>query len=302
MSWLKLSDDAFGSPRFIALPRSVRLLYLELLAWRGAHQTELVDDVIPEQAFAYVTDAELSDGAIPSLLEAGAIVTAERGYQLVWWVDDQMKLDEVVARKKEANKRQERHRRHVSDDHTLCDPQRCRALIARAATRDKRVNNDPSYSALPSPSRPQERDGEEEGEPASGADAAAGGAEPAAAAPPANVRWLPLREDDYETEPWRDDYFRCERCFGYFPQEILEDHDNEQWMCPFCWERVRTRRGQNCFAFTVAKKDQASRPCGHKHPPGSRWCKYHEREVPGRLPSRGQAPEDQRRWIDEAAD
>jgi hypothetical protein len=180
VTWVKISDIALSNPRMVALARDVRLLYLELLAWRNRHLDGLdATDVIPAGGLHWATDQPDLEAALAALEAAGAIEAADGGHRLLWWVDDQPSIEEAAETRKASRQRQERHRRHQRGDHSKCDPVRCHALsrVTNGVTNAVTARAD-NGSSDPTPTRPDPiGEGEEEGK-----------RPPAAAAPGARPR------------------------------------------------------------------------------------------------------------------
>jgi hypothetical protein len=153
MTWVKIDDNAPDDPRALRLPRGVRLLHFEALAWASRHAT---GGAIPPGQLARLTDEEAPEMAVAMLVAAGLWDVTDQGWQLVWLQDDQPS-PELVARWRERNRlKQDRHRRHVTGDHALCSARYCKAT-------SNPVTNGGSN---PTPSRPvrpvqQDRDGKD---------------------------------------------------------------------------------------------------------------------------------------------
>jgi len=163
MTWVKLTDGALRDPRLTRLPRGSRLLYLELLAWRNEHLLELEDDLIPYHALRWLTDEPDAEEATVPIVAAGGMLDEGTGWRPVWFVDDQPKREEIAAQRAAWQGRQERHRKHVTGDHSKCDAERCWVLKKNGVTGDERVTNGTPYRT--DPSRPAgERDGESDGQ------------------------------------------------------------------------------------------------------------------------------------------
>jgi hypothetical protein len=292
MTWTKLSDGFNDDPDLLALPRGIRLMHVEALVWSNAHGT---DGKVPRHVLTRITDEPDPAAAAEQLVAAGLWTLTVAGWSIAF--GDQLPAGEVQKRREATALRTRRWDHHRNDIHDLCLPRYCKQADASGETSGNASGDalPPDPPALPARvGRERERSGIEAGD----AVADAGGDQsPAVATSPAEVRWLPIRADDYGAEPWRDAFIQCERCLGYFPEAIVPENDDDQWHCPACWEAVKRRSNKDCFAFTTPKRDEPSRPCRQPRLAGSRWCRYHEREV-----SRGQAPPDWRQGIDRAAD
>jgi len=190
MTWVKVTDGALRDPRLTRLPRGSRLLYLELLAWRNEHLLELEDDLVPYHALRWLSDEPDAEEATVAIVAAGGMLDEGVGWRPVWFVDDQPKREEIAAQRAIWQARQERHRKHVTGDHSKCDAKRCWYLMKNAVTGDERVTNGTSDPIRTDPSRTEgERDGESDEQDRGGQ----------AQAPP-----LPADEDDADSiaEAW----------------------------------------------------------------------------------------------------
>lgn len=156
MSWVKLDDNAPDDPRALKLPRGVRLLHMEALAWASRHMT---GGVIPQGSLARLTDEPDPDAAAAELVAAGLWELTKDGWQLLWLQDDQPG-PELVAKWRERNRRkQDRHRRHVAGDHSACSPRYCKAA-SRNPVSNGGSNPYPSSPVRPSTKDRMDRDGD----------------------------------------------------------------------------------------------------------------------------------------------
>jgi hypothetical protein len=120
--WVKLGDTRVEEARFRALTRSTRLFYIELLSWSNKAGA---DGFIPTLTVRTISDHPDPMATLAELMEAGAVsVVLFRGYQLEWWLEDQMTAEQVERRRKANAERQarDRHRKwlHGQGDHTEC--------------------------------------------------------------------------------------------------------------------------------------------------------------------------------------
>lgn len=158
MVWVKVDDSALTSPRWLALPRAARLLHLEALSWSNRHAA---DGVIPRAALTLITDEPETSTMVVALIKAGAWVTTDTGWRLVWLLDDQPTAEEQEQERAKWRERKERNRRHQRGDHALCDPFRCRVLLSRRdSTRESRGDSTresrpPDSDTDSDPTRPQ---------------------------------------------------------------------------------------------------------------------------------------------------
>jgi len=146
MTWVKLDDNAPDDPTFVSLPRGVRLLHLEALAWSNRHAA---GGRIPISALFRISDEPKTSEAVERLVSAGLWEADPDGWRLVWLLDDQPTPDEIDKARERNRRKQKRHRDHLRGDHSGCDPKWCKA--ARNPVTDPGSNDSPSR---PDPPRP----------------------------------------------------------------------------------------------------------------------------------------------------
>ncbi len=153
MTWTKLGDDFTDDPALLALPRSVRLVHIEAMVWSNRHGT---DGSVPAHALRRVTDDPDPDAAAEHLVARGKWRTVEGGWEIVGFLDDQPAAEDVQRTKELARARQRRLRQHRNGDHSLCDPQYCKALSRVTQRVTSRVTNGVSHDTptRPDPTRP----------------------------------------------------------------------------------------------------------------------------------------------------
>lgn len=156
MSWVKLDDSVFDDPRFGSVSPRARLMHLEALAY-----SMRVDGTgrVTRGGLRRATDAADPEELAAELVEAGLWTVTEDGWQVVFMMDVQIRSDEIARRREFNRARQERSRRHRANDHSKCDPERCRVLAGR--DRDNAVDNASRNALLrnPDPTRPERRGG-----------------------------------------------------------------------------------------------------------------------------------------------
>jgi len=160
MVWVKLDDSALTSPSWLELPRAARLLHLEALSWSNRHGA---NGVIPRSARALITDEPEAAAMAGLLVDVGAWVVTDAGWQLVWLLEDQPTAEEQEHERARWRERKERNRRHHRGDHSRCNPAWCpisRRDSRRESTDD--AKRDPwleSRSPAPTPTRPDQESG-----------------------------------------------------------------------------------------------------------------------------------------------
>lgn len=146
MTWVKLPDDALEDPRVADVPPDALVAYLRTLGWSNRWAR---DGRIPSSSAGDATKA---------WADAGLVEIHSDHIQLVWLLEYQPKADEIKESKRLAAERQERHRRHMANDHSKCDSKRCLVLLkaakgngteTRDKTRDKRPLRSDSDPSLP---------------------------------------------------------------------------------------------------------------------------------------------------------
>lgn len=162
MPWVKVTDTAFDDPRLLAVPRGVRLLHFEALAWSNRYGA---DGLIPAHVLGRLTDEPDPADAAAQLVTAGLWEAIDAGWRIGWLREDQPSAEETAERRRQDASRQARKRRHNAGDHSTCDPERCRVLLSasrrdtpRDSDRDSRRESTPSR---PDPSRPDPKRGED---------------------------------------------------------------------------------------------------------------------------------------------
>lgn len=143
MTWAKVSDTFIDDPVLLALPRGVRLLYVEGTVWSCKQET---DGQVPAHVVGRITDEPDPLAAVEQLVDAGLWDRTDDGFVIVGFELQQRSSEELEAARKLNAVRQERHRRHRSGDHSKCNPQYCKA--ARDAVSDA-VTDGVSNGSLP---------------------------------------------------------------------------------------------------------------------------------------------------------
>jgi hypothetical protein len=179
--WVKLGDTRVEEPRFTALPRSARLFYMELLSWSNKTGA---DGLIPLGLWRRVSDEPDPEEAMSALLDAQAItVVLGVGYQLEWWLEDQMPSEQVEVARSRGRERAKRSYWHRQGDHQFCShpsnegQPRASAKARSASGEGKAQRTRPSSeggqpSTPPSRPDPSSPNGEGEGGRRGGASAA----------------------------------------------------------------------------------------------------------------------------------
>jgi hypothetical protein len=123
------------SPALIHLPRGVRLLHVEALAWCSLRRT---DGVLAFAALPRATDEPDAMSAAAQLVAAGVWEETPTGWRIVGYLDTQISASEIalVEARNRANWR--RQKAHQRCDHALCNPARCSQRADKSA--DTRVD------------------------------------------------------------------------------------------------------------------------------------------------------------------
>jgi hypothetical protein len=186
MTWTKLPGNFTDRPDLLQVPRSVRFLHVEALVWSNQHGT---DGQIPRHALGRITDEPDADLAAKQLVESGAWIATDQGWEMVGFLDDQPSAADVRRTQKLADVRNRRQRQHRQGDHSLCDERYCREASRVDNAQQPRVDDAQSLyngnvtraETEPSRAEPKERRRVRRGE--GGADARSARATRAGAAP-----------------------------------------------------------------------------------------------------------------------
>ena len=170
MTWTKFSDDFTDIPEFLGVPRSERLLLVEMYIW--ANRLER-DGRVPFTALRRLSDIEEPETAVKLLEEAG-MLDIDDGMAILDW-SDQDSAEDVQERRAYRAGVQKKYRKrkgnHDRGDHSLCDPRYCKKhSVTDNASSNETADETPSR---PAPSRPK---GRGQGQ---GAEASSAGAPPA---------------------------------------------------------------------------------------------------------------------------
>lgn len=130
MSWTKLGGEHFDRAERLDLSRDALLLEVEALVWCNRAGT---DGAIPARQMARVTTSKRAARSAQELVNAGLWLATDTGWQVVNWTGQgQMAAEEVESRRANGRVRAERQRRHLSGDHSQCNPKYCRASVSNA--------------------------------------------------------------------------------------------------------------------------------------------------------------------------
>jgi len=162
MTWTRLGDDFTDRPDVAGLSDGAFRAHIEALVWCNRLMR---DGVIPRSSLRRILTSTDVDSLVDELAAAGLWTVDDKTIQLDW--SEQEPAERVAERRAEWRRRDERRRRHINGDHTMCDAKRCHYLIAnpdaltRETTGDTRRDSHPPVP-LPSRSRPLGRERERE--------------------------------------------------------------------------------------------------------------------------------------------
>jgi hypothetical protein len=176
VTWTKLSDTDLDAPRFVTLPRGVRLMHVEALVWCNRFGT---DGAIPRHALRRLTDEDDVDLAAKLLVDVEAWAVTDEGWQIVDFLRNQRSAEDVERTAALNRARQRRNAQHKNGDHSLCDPKYCRAAAnALDNAADNGVTNTaPTRPDLTRPVRAKGKAGR------------SSGATPSESSPPDSPQW-----------------------------------------------------------------------------------------------------------------
>lgn len=124
MTWVKLPDTF--TEEFEDLGEQAMAVHVAGLCFSNRQGT---DGHISKQKALSLFPLISVEAAIGLLVQHGFWKPVGDGYQIVRHVDDQPSGDEIARRRGVERVRQRRHRLHMSGDHSICDPERCKALL-----------------------------------------------------------------------------------------------------------------------------------------------------------------------------
>jgi hypothetical protein len=172
--WVKIPEEWLDSPDLEELPAEVIVLHLSALAYCARHSS---NGVLRRGDLRKLWPALEMDKCIDLLERLEWWLPTAVGWLIEDWRTFILSADEVDQRREMGRKRQERYRRHLAGDHSMCD--RCSHVRAGNASRNASVT--PSVTPPPNRSEPLRPVGEERREEA--AQAGAAGALPAGLQP-----------------------------------------------------------------------------------------------------------------------
>jgi hypothetical protein len=150
MSWVKLDDRALANRLMIRLPRSVRLLHIEALAYSNATGA---GGAIPREALRIITDAADPEAEATLAVDAGIWDLSAEGWQLVFLLEDQPTAEEAEHQAERNRLKQRRRRLHLAGDHSLCLKPWCKQGAERPS-RNPVSNRVTKPNRNPVPTRP----------------------------------------------------------------------------------------------------------------------------------------------------
>ncbi len=161
MTWAKLDDTFIDDPHLLALPRGVRLLYVESIVWSCKH---LTDGHLPAHVISRFTDEQELTKAIDLLVEANLWARTDAGLEIVGFLDSQPSKEKVKERLADTQLRKKRSEQHYRGDHSLClKGDFCpNGAVTREGARSRtRAGTRSGTDTRPDPSRPDLNGGTE---------------------------------------------------------------------------------------------------------------------------------------------
>jgi hypothetical protein len=158
--WVKVPEEWFDQEAIERLPAEVVLFHLTALAHTARHST---NGRLPSTAVRRLWPVTDPDASVALLVTDGHWSPYSGGWFLRDWQTFVLSAEEVEHRRELNRVRQERYRRHMLGDHSMCD--RCSAVKAANALRDASQDALVTPSVTPPPNRtePTRRGGEERG-------------------------------------------------------------------------------------------------------------------------------------------
>lgn len=153
MTWTKLSDDFPVECR--DLSDAAFRTHVEALIWTMLREG---NDVVSARDIRRFAESPDSAEAVNELVRGGFWEQLDDGFRVMHHREHQPTPEEIAARRAKDAKRQERRRRHLSGDHSMCKPEWCPALKSQGESQSESQSE--SRPSRPDPSRPVGREGE----------------------------------------------------------------------------------------------------------------------------------------------
>lgn len=152
MTWTKLDEDMPWRPPLMSVKsRSARHLHTEALVWSTKFGQ---DGVIPASSLRDFTDARSPKADAEMLVSAGVWERTEDGYLIVDSLEDQPTAEDVAKTQVLSRDRQRKQRQHRNGDHSLCDPDYCRAAKAQGVGANPKAPGKPKPPTQPEDTHP----------------------------------------------------------------------------------------------------------------------------------------------------
>jgi hypothetical protein len=159
MTWTRLGDDFTDRPDVAGLSDGAFRAHIEALVWCNRLMR---DGVIPRSSLRRILTSTDVDSLVDELAAAGLWTVDDKTIQLDW--SEQEPAERVAERRAEWRRRDERRRRHINGDHTMCDAKRCHYLIANPDALTRETTGETRRDSHPPVPLPTPREGEGEGE------------------------------------------------------------------------------------------------------------------------------------------
>jgi hypothetical protein len=149
VTWVKLDDALPEDPRWDLTGPLGLALHVAALAFCSRNQTNgVLSRVRTERLLMLEDPAEV----VTQLVKHGFWVERGTQIEIVGYLDDQPSAEDTERTRGLSRARQRRQRQHRSGDHSLCDPDYCKAAARESRVTDGVTNGTPSR---PVPSRPE---------------------------------------------------------------------------------------------------------------------------------------------------
>jgi hypothetical protein len=161
VTWAKLDDRFHQDPQLLRLPRGVRLLYVEGLAYCAQ---QLTDGFIADYMLRKITDEPDPEAAAAVLVEGELWESTQQGRDSGWnvreYLTTQSSREDVERSRAMSAETTARSRRHKAGDHSTCTKGR---YCPEGQVTRQHGSHSPSQSGLldPTLSDPTPREGQE---------------------------------------------------------------------------------------------------------------------------------------------
>lgn len=144
MMWTKLGDEA--PDEYADLSDAAFRVHVEALCWSNRR---LLDLRIPKRDLRRFAFSDEAEQAVKELVECSFWIDDGDAWHLAHRPEWQQSRDQVEHRRAQNAIAQERRRRHARSDHSLCIPDRCKALSPADTPDDALADSAPEYGSDP---------------------------------------------------------------------------------------------------------------------------------------------------------